>query len=194
VGAIPQSSNRKLNMSFADDAIERVLGHEGGYSNNPADSGGETNWGITVAVARAYGFTAAMSTMTREQAKPIYLAKFWHSQRLDQVAAIAFDVAFEIFDTGVNQGETVGAMYFQRALNVLNKGGTLYPDLSADGRLGAVSIAAFKEYVSRRGAAGVKVMMKALNCLQGAFYIELAEKRPKDETFIYGWLDNRVGI
>jgi len=35
-------------------------------------------------------------------------------------------------------------------------------------------------------------MVLALNCLQGAFYVELAEKREKDERFVYGWLLNRV--
>jgi lysozyme family protein len=179
-------------MNHADRAIEKVLAHEGGYVNDPKDSGGETNWGITIAVARAYGYAGPMRAMTREQAKAIYLARYWHSQRLDQVAAVSYDVAFEIFDTGVNQGETTGARYFQRALNVLNRGGELYPDLQVDGRLGAVTVAAFKEYMRRRGPAGASVMLKALNCLQGAFYITLAEARAKDEAFVFGWLSNRV--
>lgn len=178
----------------ANKAIEMVLGHEGGYVNDPNDSGGETNWGITVAVARAYGYSGPMRQMTREQAKTIYLAKFWHSQRLDQIAELSFAVAFEIFDTGVNQGETVGAKYFQRALNVLNKGGSMYPDTSVDGRIGPVTVAAFKEYVRQRGTDGVTVMLRALNSLQGAFYITLAEARAKDEAFVFGWLRNRVAI
>jgi len=36
------------------------------------------------------------------------------------------------------------------------------------------------------------VLCRALNCLQGAYYIELAERREKDERFVYGWLKNRV--
>lgn len=178
----------------ANTAIEKVLGHEGGYVNDPKDSGGETNWGITIAVARAYGFTGPMRAMTREQAKAIYLAKFWHSQRLDQIADISFAVAFEIFDTGVNQGEAAGAKYFQRALNVLNKNGSMYPDTEVDGRIGAMTVAAFKEYARQRGTEGSTVMLRALNALQGAFYIALAEQRAKDEAFVYGWLNNRVSI
>ena len=42
--------------------------------------------------------------------------------------------------------------------------------------------------------AGEHVMLRALNCLQGAFYINLSRSRQKDETFLYGWLDNRVAI
>lgn len=178
----------------ATKAIEKVLGHEGGYVNDPRDSGGETHWGITIGVARAYGYGGPMRAMTREQAKAIYLAKFWHSQRLDQIADISFDVAFEIFDTGVNQGEAAGAKFFQRALNVLNKGGSMYPDTAVDGRIGPMTIAAFKEFVRQRGPKGITVMLRAQNSLQGAFYITLAEARAKDEAFVYGWLDNRVSI
>ncbi len=35
-------------------------------------------------------------------------------------------------------------------------------------------------------------MLKALNCLQGSPYVDLAEKRGANETFLYGWLDKRV--
>lgn len=55
-------------MNF-DTAFDRLLGNEGGYVNNPADPGGETNWGVTVAVARASGYTGAMRDMTRARPK-----------------------------------------------------------------------------------------------------------------------------
>jgi hypothetical protein len=32
-----------------DSLIDGVIGREGGYSNNPNDSGGETMWGVTIA-------------------------------------------------------------------------------------------------------------------------------------------------
>jgi len=38
------------------------------------------------------------------------------------------------------------------------------------------------------------VLLRALNCLQGERYIALAEGRPKDEAFIYGWLRTRVTL
>jgi hypothetical protein len=31
-----------------------------------------------------------------------------------------------------------------------------------------------------------------INCLQGSFYIELCERREKDEKYIFGWM-KRVG-
>ncbi len=35
-------------------------------------------------------------------------------------------------------------------------------------------------------------MLKALNCTQGERYLELAEKREANESFVYGWLEERV--
>jgi hypothetical protein len=37
------------------------------------------------------------------------------------------------------------------------------------------------------------VLLKAMNALQGERYIALAEARPENEAFLFGWLDNRVG-
>jgi Co/Zn/Cd efflux system component len=36
------------------------------------------------------------------------------------------------------------------------------------------------------------VLVAALNALLGEFLIDLAERRPKDEAFLYGWLKARV--
>ena len=35
-------------------------------------------------------------------------------------------------------------------------------------------------------------MFILLNCLQGAYYVDLAERREKDQRFMYGWLTHRV--
>ena len=58
-------------MNF-DEAFDRLIGHEGGYSDHPSDPGGKTQFGITEAVARAHGFTGDMRTLTRDEAKRIY--------------------------------------------------------------------------------------------------------------------------
>jgi hypothetical protein len=36
------------------------------------------------------------------------------------------------------------------------------------------------------------VLLTALNCLQGARYIELTEGREADEAYLFGWAANRV--
>ena len=179
-------------MQAFDDAIAALAPIEGGYTNDPADSGGETNFGITVATARAFGYVDPMRTMPREVAVYIYRKQYWDALSLDNVALLAPDVAKELFDSAVNCGTEQAGRWLQRSLNVLNNTGAMYADVAADGRVGALTVAALREYLSARGADGAKVLLRALNALQGAFYIGLAESTPKDERFVYGWLLNRV--
>lgn len=175
-------------------AYEAVLGKEAGFSDDPRDSGGQTNYGITEAVARAFGYTGPMHLLGLDRAKSIYRSRYWDALQLDQVASAAPVIAGELFDTAVNQGTDQAATFLQRALNVLNKEGSWYPDVKADGRIGPMTLASLREYTRRRGAEGQVVLLRALNALQGVFYIELAERRSKDEAFVYGWLLNRVEI
>ena len=178
-------------MSF-DVEVSKLTLLEGGYTNDPLDSGGETNFGVTKAVARAFGYEGAMSLMTREQAKMIYRKRYWDALYLDRIEAVAGAVAAEMFDTAVNMGTEVSGRFLQRCLNVLNQNGKMYADIQVDGRVGEMTIAALREYMRNRGAAGAVVLLRGLNSLQGARYIELAESRGKDERFVYGWLLNRV--
>jgi lysozyme family protein len=177
-----------------DALVERLIGREGGYSNDPRDAGGETMWGVTRAVARENGYAASMAAMSRDQAKAIYRAKYWARPGLGLIAPLSERLAEELLDTGVNMGTGTAGMFLQRALNALNEGGKDYPDLTVDGAIGAATAAALKAYLGRRGAAGERVLLTALNCLQGARYIELAEGRETDEAYVFGWLANRVSL
>lgn len=173
------------------EVINDILRVEGGYVNDPADSGGETNFGITEEVARAFGYTGDMRDMPRATAFDIYAARYWDAVRGDELAALSEPVAFEVVDTGVNMGQGRAVTFLQRSLNVLNVGGKLYPDLTVDGLAGPMTTNALRQYLAVRDEGA---LLKALNCLQGAAYIELAERREKDERFVYGWLRNRVTL
>lgn len=176
-----------------DKLIDEVIEREGGYSNHPADRGGPTNFGITEQVARAFGYKGDMKTLPRSTAVAIYKARYWSGPKFDQVAAICPAIGEELFDTGINMGVAAAGRFLQRALNVLNRGATDYPDIGVDGAVGRMTLAALDGYVKKRGAAGGEVLRRALDSLQGARYIELAEKSPSQEAFAYGWLANRVG-
>ena len=163
--------------------INHILKIEGGYVNDPSDSGGETNYGITRATARAYGYQGEMINLPRETAFDIYAAQYWDSVRADELLALSPDICAEVVDTAVNMGASRAGKFFQRALNSLST------PIGIDGVIGKNTIASLKAYLSKRDA---NVLLKALNALQGAFYIELTERRVKDKKFIYGWLKNRV--
>lgn len=167
--------------------IDEVIAAEGGYVNDPRDRGGETMYGITVAVARADGYAGAMRDLPRARAFDIYFRRYVKAPGFDKVVAINGEIGAEVVDTGVNMGPAVAGKFLQRALNAIN-GATLV----VDGQIGPASIAALKAFVDRRGSNGVKALLAALNALQGTRYIELAEARTQNRAFVYGWLLNRV--
>ena len=115
-------------MSDFDKAFELLIGNEGGYVNNQKDPGGETNWGITKTVAVANGYAGDMRTMPKETAKGIYKKMYWDRLQCDQ---LPFVVAFQLFDAGVNHGNSQAVKFLQRALSVVD-----------DGVIGAKTIAA----------------------------------------------------
>lgn len=101
-------------MNF-DDAIARVLGHEGGYTDGKGDPGGETNWGIS---KRSYPLLN-IKTLTRDQAKAIYLKDFWNRIHADDL----YDgVAYQALDFAINSGIETAVRKLQAALGVADDG------------------------------------------------------------------------
>lgn len=178
--------------SLKQTVIDDIIDIEGDYSDNKDDSGGETRWGITKAVARANGYKGDMRDLPRALAFAVYEDRYWKPLQLDTIAELSPKIAAELADTGINQGIGRAAEFLQRCLNVLNKQGLLYPDLKVDGSLGPATLRNLRSFLLTRGRPGELVLFRMLNCLQGAFYVELAEKRQKDETFVFGWFQNRV--
>lgn len=175
-----------------DAMIDRVIAKEGGYSNHPADRGGETMWGVTEEVARAFGYSGQMKAMPRSEAVRIYKSRYWLRPGFDRVNGIYSTVAEKMFDIGVNMGPQTATKFLQRALNALNHEGRHYGDLSVDGDCGPLTIQNLASYRQRRGEPGESVLLKAITCLQGERYIRIAETRPANEAFVFGWLANRI--
>ncbi|ALJ14248.1 glycoside hydrolase family 108 protein [Sphingopyxis macrogoltabida] len=178
---------------FIDRLIDEVIDREGPYVNHPADRGGPTCWGITEAVARENNYSGPMKALPRSVAAAIYRRLYWTRPGFDKVAERAPLVAAEMFDTGINMGTGVAAGFLQRVLNALNRQGRDYPDLIVDNAIGARSLAALDAFLKVRGRAAEPVLVRALDALQGERYLALAERRPSQEAFVYGWLANRLG-
>ena len=100
---------------FFDIAIERVLGHEGGYTPGENDPGGETKWGIS---KRSYQ-SLNIATLTREDAKQIYHKDFWLRINADKLPT---GVAYQLLDFAINSGIETAIRHFQRALGVADDG------------------------------------------------------------------------
>ncbi len=91
-------------------------------------------------------------------------------------------------------GPAVAATFLQRALTALNRSGADFPDLVPDGRIGQTTLGALAAFLKVRGKSGGEtVLLRALEALQGERYLRLAERRPANEAFLYGWLANRIG-
>jgi lysozyme family protein len=177
-----------------EQIIDGIIRTEGGYSNNPADTGGATKYGITEKVARAHGYTGDMKDLPRDLAYNIYLQTYWLEPGLDKVAQLSEAIAEEVCDTGVNCGVNAAKPMLQRALNALNRQGRDFADIATDGQIGPGTLSALATFLAKRGKDGEAVLLRVLNSLQCVRYLEISEKRPANEEFFFGWVLNRVVI
>ncbi|MBP8005363.1 MAG: glycoside hydrolase family 108 protein [Acinetobacter sp.] len=118
-----------MSLTF-NQVFERTIVHEGGWVNNPKDPGGETNWGITIATARANGYQGPMKSLTRKQASEIYYKAFWLRANCEQYTGA---ISYQLFDAAVNHGIGNAIRMLQRAVGVVD-----------DGKVGPITLAAIK--------------------------------------------------
>lgn len=168
--------------------IDKLIGEEGKYSDDPHDAGGATAWGITEAVARANGYTGDMRLMRQADASVIYQAEYWQRAGFVLIDPLSPAVATKLLDAGVNEGVGTVSLFLQRALNVLHPA----EPVARDGHVGPGTAKALADYLAARPGDGESIMLKAINCLQGARYIALAEASPNDLDYVNGWLKARV--
>ena len=172
--------------------IDGILVMEGGYTNNPTDKGGATNWGITEATARAHGYTGEMINLTRAEAFSILEEDYWIKPGFEQISTISWPISFELCDAAVNIGPHYPCVWLQRWLNALNREEKSYQDIKTDGKIGPRTLSALNHCLALRGKQGEEVLIKALNCSQGAYYLDITEKNKGNEEFIYGWMKARI--
>ncbi|TCK31310.1 lysozyme family protein [Ancylobacter aquaticus] len=122
-----------MTASSFDEALKRVLVHEGGYADHPADPGGATMKGITQRVydgwRRRHGVPArGVRLIEPGEVAAIYRRQYWDAVRADELPA---GLDFALFDAAVNSGPAQAAKWLQRTLGVV-----------ADGQVGEATLAA----------------------------------------------------
>lgn len=173
--------------------VAGVFAIEGGYVDDPNDSGGETNHGITVAVAREHGYTGAMASLPKGMAQDIYISRYIKAPKFDQVLMRSPAVGTKLVDIGVNAGPGRAATWFQQSINDLSRAGRDYGQITADGAVGSRTLAAYRALEQRRGRVkACELTLKLLDGYQTAHYSRLAQGKA-NASFIVGWLDHRVG-
>jgi lysozyme family protein len=103
----------KPELSF-DICFDRLIGHEGGYVDDPHDPGGETNWGIS---KRSYP-QLDIKSLTRADAARIYLTDFWKPV----AGSLPLSVTFQLFDFAVNSGIGNAVRCLQRVVGAVPDG------------------------------------------------------------------------
>jgi lysozyme family protein len=101
-------------MSF-DECFSKLIGHEGGYSNNPKDPGGETKFGIS---KRAYP-AIDIASLTLDGARELYKRDYWDRAQCDRLPPA---LAFQVFDGAVNSGIGTSIRWLQAAAGVAPDG------------------------------------------------------------------------
>ena len=182
-------------MSEFADAISYVLEREGNLSENLADSGGTTNYGISLRFLRAlseekqrkYGIFEPITEqtireLTQDQAKFIYRGEFWDASRFSDIRSQL--VCDYLFDTCVNCGIHAGIKILQRSLWALMFSRAYISD---DGILGDFTL-------ERTNLILPDLIMPVLVASRAAYYHLLAEINPKNKEFLEGWLNRAYKI
>jgi lysozyme family protein len=106
-----------------DQAMRRVLADEGGYSNDAADPGGPTKYGITIFDVRKYrksNATAAdVRALTIPDAMDIYRKHYARPVRYDELAA---GVDYTVLDYAINSGIARVPNVVRRLVGLQGKG------------------------------------------------------------------------
>lgn len=166
-------------MSYFQEAVERVLPIEGGFSNDPNDAGGATNWGITLDDLRVYRHNLSLGVsdiqaLTQAQAIPIYQSLYWNKLNLDTCTNEA--ACLGIFDQAVNRGIEVVVRQVQDVLGV-----------TQDGSIGPQTLQALNSYNPNQ-------FIVDFVCLAQQSYIQIVLNKPSQIEFLRGWIIRTQGI
>jgi len=162
-------------------AFNALISHEGGYSNDKNDPGGQTKYGITQSeLTKNYkklGLPQDVKRLTLDHAKIYYKAVWWDTYHYNAINSLA--VATKIMDMCVNVGQRQGALLLQRACN--NTG----HNLKVDGIMGGQTIGAVNEISLHNREED---LLDDLCEEQKAFYELIIGQHPTLKAFQNGWM------
>jgi lysozyme family protein len=194
-------------MDFFDRAMAQVKRHEGGYVNNPNDSGGETFRGITSAsfpewpgwpfIEAAKIEWANLPAKGRPKIAAFINAKFKGNATMDRLETALYRdefwtpfegilggrVLWKVFDTAINNGKGPARKLLQKALNMP----PLNSKLAVDGVIGPKTKLA-------ASAAPEDVLLSNYCRAQADRYRELVRINPKNQEFLNGWLNRAAWV
>lgn len=173
------------------NAFQITMGNEGGYANNPNDSGGETYAGVArnywpkwsgwpivdsiVAQKPANLNTALKANASLQTAvQSFYKANFWDVLSLDSLNSQ--QTANQLFDTGVNMGTGIAGRFLQQAINAVIPG-----KVTVDGVVGPLTIAA-------ANAENTQALYNQIIGLRKQRYLNIIAANPSQAQFERSWM------
>ena len=166
-----QNNNLKFeNMATFEKYFPKVLKWEGGYVNDPADSGGATKYGVTAATWAKFGDGRPITDITPNDAKNVCKRQYWDLWQADKInnQSVAEMLVDWVWGSGYH-----GIKIPQRVLGV-----------AVDGRVGNQTLSAIN-------GAEPKELFDKLKQARIDFLHSIVKANPKNQKFLKGWL-NRV--
>lgn len=168
-----------------DRAFDNSLAKEGGFVNDPDDTGGATKYGISLRTYRLYYPEANSTTIQNlsvNDAKAFYYTYFWQANCYDEIKNP--DLAIKVFDACINMGPRQAHLCLQRALNCVGF------KLIEDGRLGQETLKALNHTECPEWSFAI---LCAFRSELAGYYRLLAATKPKLQKFLNGWIARAYG-
>jgi len=163
----------KPSNSFFTAAFNYTLGNEGGYTNDAADAGGPTNWGITIHDYSRYlgraATAAEVRAMSKDVAEAIYKKWYWDILSLDGVNSQG--VAMAMFDQGVVRGTGTIAKAVQRLVGE-----------DDDAHIGVKTLAAIN-------AHNPEALIQQIEAQAEQAFQAIVNSHPSQRVFLNGWMN-----
>lgn len=196
----PEETKPKIQKPILDfnKAYQQIKKFEGGYVNDPFDRGGETYSGISrVSFPKWRGWSVIDKIKSVNKIKynskfpeldaevtHFYKLHFWDINKLDRIGFQ--ELAEKMFNIGVNMGSGTAVILFKQSLNLLNKNGRRYKEVSTEDGITNQEIQIVNKYFKKKQDRNN--LLKVLNGLQFKKYIEICENNPHQERFLTAWL------
>lgn len=167
-------------MDEIDGMIDRILEHEGGYVDHPADRGGPTNLGVTLPTLTAWlGRDATpgdLRALTRQTAGLIYRRRYFEAPKLALAPA---GIHPQLFDIAVNSGPSRAVRLLQETVNHCGFG-----PVEEDGLMGETTAGEARRAVDALGPR----FNNAIVARRRTFYERIVARDPSQSVFLAGWL------
>lgn len=183
----------KKNMIKKEAIISKTLETEGGYINDPSDSGGETYCGIArnsnpnwkgwkiVDAHKPLKWNQKIQDSELEQLViEIYDTKYYQPIKADRIDSDM--IRTHLYDMGVNAGTGAAVKLLQKAINKVY-GVTI----ATDGAIGNITLT----YTNNK--AKLNELVNEFINQRRLYYQDLVKRKPTNQKFLKGWL-NRVDI